>query len=295
MKRLRRTIVSRILILIAALAVASAAHPQGSSGSYSIGISIIRGNRPDCPAFIGAVMQKSPAEKAGVQPGDVLVAVDGTPVRFEEAAQRLRSRTATPVTLSLKRGERGDPITVVVQREPMETILRDGGEKIVQGRVLPLDFTDEEVSCLLRFDTNRIVGQAAFRPTHYPENLSLYYPGFEAFTLDSPPQIAVGGVEQGPASEAGVRWGDILVSVDGVSVQGKDRAQLEAMLSSNTPRKISLVVDRCGQKRNFSFDLQRADEIMKQNRKQEVSGEIMPLGIPRHYFSCFVGAPPKTP
>jgi hypothetical protein len=47
----------------------------------------------------------------------MLVAVNGTAVRFKEAAQRLRSRTATAVTLSLKSGNGGDPITAVAERE----------------------------------------------------------------------------------------------------------------------------------------------------------------------------------
>ena len=44
-------------------------------------------------------------------------------------------------------------------------------------------------------------------PGHYPANEQLYYPGFEVFIWDKGNQVTVGGIEDGPASRAGVRWG----------------------------------------------------------------------------------------
>ena len=191
------------------------------------------------------------------------------------------------MTLTLRRGDNA-LITVVVQRERYSRILHDNDLKIVQDdRVVPIDTTDEELKCLLRFDENRIAGRA-FRPTHYPENLNLYYPGFEAFMLDGPEQVAVGGIEGGPASNAGVRWGDILVSIDGVSVRGKTSSQLEDLLSSNERRKMTIAIDRCGTTRTFSFTLERAADIMRRNQKQTVGGKVIPLGVPEKYLSCLM-------
>jgi C-terminal processing protease CtpA/Prc len=263
--------------------------PQTTPESFLIGVTVVRGKRSECPTFIGSVKKNSPAARAGLEPGDVVEAVDGVPVSFENAAQRLRSQAAKPVTITVRRGDTGAPITVVVQREHESTILHSNGLKIVQdGRVVPLDTTDKELACLLRFDENRITGQQVFRPSHYPQNLNLYYPGFEAFMLDDPPQVSVGGIEGGPAFDAGVRWGDILVSVDGVTVVGKTASQLEDMLSSSGPRKMTVEVDRCGNMRTFSFTLDRAIDIMRRNQKQAVGGEVMPFGIPQKYLSCFM-------
>lgn len=279
----------RVFLIVFFLAAISIALPQTTSESFAIGVTVVRGKHSGCPVFIGSVAKSSPAAKAGLQPGDVLVAVDGIPVSFENAAQRSVSQAATPVTVTIRRGDAGTPFTVVVQRQNLATIFQDNGLKMVQdGRLVPLDTTDKELACLLRFDESRITGRQAFQSTHYPENLNLYYPGFEAFILDRPPQVSVGGIEEGPASRAGVRWGDILVSVNGVSVSGKTPSQLEEMLSGNEPRKMAIEVDRCGKTSSFSFTLELATDVMRHNQKQAGDGKVMPLGIPQKYFSCFM-------
>lgn len=250
---------------------------------------MVRGKRSDCPVFIGSVAKNSPAAKAGLEPGDALVAVDGTPVSIiEDAAQRLSAQAAKPVTVTVHRGDTDAPITVVVQRMNRATIFQDNGLKVQDGRLVPFDTTEKELACLLRFDENRITGHQAFRSTHYPENLNLYYPGFEAFILDGPPQVSVGGIEQGPARNAGVRWGDVIVTIDGVSVAGKTASKLEDMLSSKEPKRMTIEIERCGERSTFSFMLERASDIMRRSQKQSVGGEVLPLGIPQKYLSCFM-------
>ena len=157
---------SRAFLIVLFLEVVSIALAQTTPESFSIGVTVVQSKSSGCPAFIGSVAKDSPAAKAGLKPGDVLVDVDGVPVSFENATQRLRSQTAKPVTLTVRRGDTGASITVVVQREHLATILHDNGLKIVQdGRLVPLDTTDRELACLLRFDENRITG-GVFRPTH---------------------------------------------------------------------------------------------------------------------------------
>jgi len=61
---------------------------------------------PYMPTEIGRVVADSPAERAGLQAGDVIVAVDGTPVqRWEELASQIRSYEGQPLTFTVKRGD----------------------------------------------------------------------------------------------------------------------------------------------------------------------------------------------
>ena len=65
-------------------------------------------------------------------------------------------------------------------------------------------------------------------------------------------------------------------------------SQLEEMLSSNERRKMTIVIDRCGAARTFSFTLERAADVMHRNQKQAVGGKVIPLGVHQKYLSCFM-------
>lgn len=59
-------------------------------------------------------------------------------------------------------------------------------------------------------------------------------------------QVMVGGIEDGPGSRAGVHYGDVVISVNGLSVAGKTPAELEAMFSSLKQSTMWLQIDRLG-------------------------------------------------
>ena len=108
------------------------------------------------------------------------------------------------------RGEK--PYTVTVRRESSADYLRKSGWKELEnGSLVPLDTSDaegKEYMALMQAigaDPTRIT---TVFPTHYPANKKLYYPGFEAFVWDNGKQVTVGGIEDSPASRAGIRWGD---------------------------------------------------------------------------------------
>ena len=67
------------------------------------GIGLV-GGADSCPVFVAYVCEPSPAERAGVKSGNVLIAVDGTRVSTgDEAFKLLQSEKPTPVTLTLAR------------------------------------------------------------------------------------------------------------------------------------------------------------------------------------------------
>jgi carboxyl-terminal processing protease len=88
---------------------------------------------PDCRLVIVAPLADSPAEKAGLLPGDVVVAVDGRTVdglTIDEARDRIRGKKGTEVVLTIERGGERREISIVrdviVQREVVVRELAGG-------------------------------------------------------------------------------------------------------------------------------------------------------------------------
>jgi carboxyl-terminal processing protease len=73
---------------------------------------------PDCRMVIVAPIPDSPADRAGLEPGDIVVAIDGTPVAgqtLEEARSRVRGPKDTTVVLSIERAG-ASPMDVEITR-----------------------------------------------------------------------------------------------------------------------------------------------------------------------------------
>jgi C-terminal processing protease CtpA/Prc len=101
-------------------------------------------------------------------------------------------------------------------------------------------------------------------------------------------EIGVWAMEDGgPARKAGAHHGDVMISVDGVNPLGKSVPELETLLSSSGPKAMTLVIDRDGITKTFKFDLIKAADLMRQNKKRFYEGKIIPSVIPDAYLHCF--------
>jgi len=87
----------------------------------------------DCRLVIVAPLADSPAEKAGLRPGDIVVAVDGRPVdglTIDAARDRIRGKKGTEVVLTIERDGARQDISIVrdviVQREVIVRELAGG-------------------------------------------------------------------------------------------------------------------------------------------------------------------------
>jgi regulator of sigma E protease len=107
------------------------------SGFYMVGFAV-EGSRYDRP-IVGAVDAGSPAEKAGLLPGDEIVSIDGKPLpSWEEAQYHIILRPETSLALRVRRG--GDEREVAVRSEATaaEKIGSIGVHPLVRvGQVLP--------------------------------------------------------------------------------------------------------------------------------------------------------------
>ena len=107
------------------------------SGFYMVGFAV-EGSRYDRP-IVGAVDAGSPAEKAGLLPGDEIVSIDGKPLpSWEQAQYHIILRPETSLGLRVRRG--GDEREVAVRSEATsaEKIGSIGVHPLVRvGQVLP--------------------------------------------------------------------------------------------------------------------------------------------------------------
>ncbi len=91
------------------------------------------GARPYVPAKIGEVLPGYPAARAGLLPGDTVVALEGAPiVSWDEMAEAIQKRAGKPTELTLERGAQSLTVTVVPQP------VRDrgpSGEEVEVGRI----------------------------------------------------------------------------------------------------------------------------------------------------------------
>jgi membrane-associated protease RseP (regulator of RpoE activity) len=257
-----------------------AAHERGEEGPtqdlYGIGITVV--GRDTCPLIVWAVMPFSPGSLAGVQVGDHLLEIEGKSVRglhLAQVAALLRSDRPGAVTLGLSR--HGKEYAVTTERESVTKLLARAGKRLVAGAVVPAEATSAEIQQLVHFDQSRVVERAF--PLHYPADGALYCGAFEVFSLRDPEELVVGGIEAGPAFRAGVRWGDRILSVNGLDPLHKRAWELERIFSSAEPSVMRLRLERLGAIPNVQFQLERAADILAANGMQLVDAQVIPLGV----------------
>lgn len=102
------------------------AHMEQMNNAYvGIGVTIVY--REDGYIDIQKVEPGSPAQEAGIQPGDILIGVEGTDVAtltIDEVRSRVRGEKGTQVQLQLRRGEQ--TLDVFVYRKEIQTIVASG-------------------------------------------------------------------------------------------------------------------------------------------------------------------------
>lgn len=258
-----------------------------SADDYVTGMTAVGrpGAGATCPPIVWIVEPDTPASKAAIQPGDRVLAVDG--VRITDIMQaRSLLRTSQPKSSTIElEGEHGR-YTVTVGRIPNSVLYqRKGWKRGPGGHFYPKNATAAEMERISKIKAEPKT--KVFTVDHYPANQELYYPGFEIFVWPAPQTMTVGGIEEGPAKAAGVHYGDAIISVNGVNPRGKSLAELEHLFSSPTPETMTLVIDRDGQHKTFTFKLAKASDVAAANHKRLYKGEMIPDVVPAAYLRCF--------
>jgi serine protease Do len=163
---------------------------------------------PDKGALVGQVMHGSPAEKAGVKPGDIITAVDGARVDGSRAVQKdvLSKQIGQKVDLSLWRDGQSTKIAATTGELPSEGEARRGG--------------GEHGSPKAKLG----IGLQSLTP-ELAERLGV--------DRTSKGAVVTSVRDGSPAQDAGVREGDLILEVDRHAVASADDAA--KLLSTDRP------------------------------------------------------------
>jgi carboxyl-terminal processing protease len=94
----------------------AAAFDEQSTGAYEgIGVDLLQ--QPDSTLLVVSPIDDTPAAKAGIKAGDVIVAIDGKPISKTDGMEPLRGKPGTKVVLTLMRDGTLKPFDVTVVRD----------------------------------------------------------------------------------------------------------------------------------------------------------------------------------
>lgn len=147
-------------------------------------------------ALVSQVMEDSPAQKAGVKAGDIIVSFNGTAIN--------RSAELPPLVGRVRPGTKA-PVTVI----------RDGEEKTLQIEIEELPEEPMQRAAAEPAPANRL-------------NLTVANLTPEQRERQDTQGVAVKEVNQGPAAQAGIRPGDIIVRLNNQPVN--DVAEFERLV-----------------------------------------------------------------
>jgi carboxyl-terminal processing protease len=102
----------------------AAALLEETGGAYS-GIGVEIEQRPDRSLLVVAPIDGTPAQRAGLRAGDVIIAVDGQPLSgdgADAASRELRGEPGTQVTVTLLRTGEEAPRDIVITREVIHVV-----------------------------------------------------------------------------------------------------------------------------------------------------------------------------
>ncbi|MGD9342912.1 MAG: PDZ domain-containing protein, partial [Desulfuromonadales bacterium] len=142
-------------------------------------------------ALVNEVIEDSPADKAGLKRGDIIVEYDGT--RVDELNDLPRLVAATPV---------GETVRVKV--------FRDGKERTIKVEIGRLDDGEQE----LAVDDEEGGGALGITAANVTPEL------VERYSLESDQGILITKIDpEGPAADANLRVGDLVIEADGKEIR----------------------------------------------------------------------------
>lgn len=162
-------------------------------------------------ALVGQVMADSPAQKAGIKAGDIIVTFNGQPVHHSSDLPLMvgRTRPGTSVALVVIREGKEQPLSIQLEELPEDSKLQQAIAEPAAKNRLGLTVTE--------------LGDDKYQKGE--------------------PGVLVKDVDEGPAADAGIRAGDVIVRLNNVEVS--DPSQFATLVKQlPTGRPIPVLVKR---------------------------------------------------
>ena len=171
---------------------------------------------------ITEVIKSSPAEKAGLKKGDVILRFDDETVTSVRKLNRLVSETAPDhsVKLGISRGGSDQEVTVTLaKRDDLSNTIWQGMPRGEVFRTMPrgefpkLDpFGENQEALVFALGSNRRIGVSTQSLT---KQLADYFG-----VTDGKGVLVTSVSEDSPAARAGIKAGDVITAIDGEKIEG---------------------------------------------------------------------------
>lgn len=275
------------LTLLVVLTCIPAGIPQTALAPYSIGVELMQ--PAGCPVFITAVLPQSPAERAGLRPGDRVLRVDGDKVHSnDDAARLLRGTDPDKIRVRIRRD--GKDFQTAIVRENIADIFARSGKRVVSGVVVPASFSGTWIA-------------ARVFPNGFPLDITIFYPGFEVLVVPDAGRSTINGLvirgkwevmagavpAQGPAARAGLQSGDVITAVNGVPMSGQSAGQLYDLFSSHGDGALHLALRRGSAELAIDVELETAPRVAAENGRRMINGVAVPLWLADGSAGCHPG------
>jgi len=169
---------------------------------------------------ITSVAKDSPAEKAGLRTGDVILRVDEDNVTSTRKLSRLISEIAPDhsVRLTISRSGAEQQVAVTIgsrgDRQTIKQLLKSENGEVFKGdaKIWRWEGSPGFDGSLFAFGNSRRIGVSTMQLT---KQLADYFG-----IADGKGVLVTSVTEDGPAAKAGLRAGDVITAVDGEKVEG---------------------------------------------------------------------------
>jgi serine protease Do len=219
-------------------------------------------------AVVAAVRSESPAAKAGIKAGDVILSFDGERVRGARHLERLVSETPAGRTVEAAIVRSGERMTVKIAVAETESPFkyfssRSPGEfkQFEIGKLIrpePFVLTSPTTTGLSRFLSNR--GRLGVGVQDLTGQLGEFFGAADG--------VLVTAVDDGtPGKAAGLKAGDVITKINGVAV--RDSNELRRTLAATSGEtKITIVRDRKEQTLTAKIEDERASLFSGRARRR---------------------------